>query len=238
MASQPKIRSSQPSEFDAYSGSYNAAVNSALAFTGMKVDFFTRVKMDYLIDIIGTNLPASGAAHVLDVGCGIGYGHPLLIDRIGALTGIDVSEKMIERARELNPRVCYASYGGLELPFPDKNFDVVFAVSVFHHVPLHDRATLVHEIRRVLRPLGVFVIFEHNPRNPFTMRVVNNCEFDKDAVLLDRCVSEALMATAGFQNVSTRFILTIPAVGTVLRSFDRLFSTFPIGAQYYTIGRA
>jgi hypothetical protein len=88
-----------------------------------------------------------------------------------------------------------------------------------------------------LRVAGLFVIFEHNPRNPLTMRVVNSCEFDRDAILLDRTTCESLMARSGFRDIQTRFILAIPAKGRLLRGVDRLFAGAPIGAQYYTIGR-
>jgi SAM-dependent methyltransferase len=237
--STPQNRSEiRPAEFDRYSRSYNEAVNSALPFLGMNVDFFTRVKMDYLVEVIETLGLGASDPEVLDVGCGIGNGHRLLADRMWRLTGIDVSQTCVERARERNPWVQYATYDGVKLPFAGKSFDVVFAVSVFHHVPLADRTALASEIRRILRPAGAFVLFEHNPRNPLTMRAVNNCEFDKSAILLDRRDSEALMATAGFQAIATRFILTVPAIGAVLRAVDRLLGTLPFGAQYYTIGRS
>jgi SAM-dependent methyltransferase len=225
-------------EFDAYSRSYDEAVNKALAFSRLKVDLFTRVKADYLRAIIDRLRPPSSTAEVLDVGCGVGNMHALLFGHVASLAGVDVSEACIETARSRNPWVAYAAYNGIHLPYDDRRFDIAFAACVFHHVPIVDRLALAREIRRVLRPGGIFAIFEHNPLNPLTMHVVNNCEFDKHAVLLDQSVSEALMATAGFQNIATRFILTIPAIGPMLRSLDRLFSTFPIGAQYYTIGRA
>jgi SAM-dependent methyltransferase len=237
MTPTPNAEKSGSSQFDAYSDTYNEAVNSALSFTGMKVDFFTRVKMNYLIDIIQCALPSADAANVLDVGCGVGNAHPLLVDRVGRLTGIDVSQRCIDRARQKNPSVQYATFEGINLPFDDESFDVVFAVCVFHHVPLADRSPLASEIRRVLRFGGLFVIFEHNPRSPLTTRVVNNCEFDQDAILLDRRTSELLMATSGFRNINTHFILTVPAQGRILRALDRLFAPLPIGAQYYTTGR-
>ena len=40
-------------EFDAYDRSYAEAVNDSLAFTGLNVDFFTRVKAGHLIDLMG-----------------------------------------------------------------------------------------------------------------------------------------------------------------------------------------
>ena len=57
MSNSPNPNKGRSSQFDTYSESYNEVVNSALAFTGMKVNFFTIVKMNYLIDIIGGLLP-------------------------------------------------------------------------------------------------------------------------------------------------------------------------------------
>ena len=89
----------------------------------------------------------------------------------------------------------------------------------------------------MLRRNGMFVIFEHNPRNPLTMRIVNNCVFDKDAVLLKPDETESLLATSGHQSVSTRHILTIPSFNGATRKIDRLLGRMPFGAQYFTMGR-
>ena len=50
---------------------------------------------------------------------------------------------------------------------------------------------------RVLRPGGIAAIFEHNPLNPLTRRVVSNCVFDEDAVLLRRRRARGLLRQAG-----------------------------------------
>jgi SAM-dependent methyltransferase len=124
------------------------------------------------------------------------------------------------------------------LPYPGGSFDAASAVCVFHHVPVANRVHLAQDVRRVLRAGGLFAIFEHNPLNPLTMHVVNNCEFDKDAVLLRRRETESLIEKAGFRDVDTRFILTLPAKGRIPRGVDRLFARIPLGAQYFTVGRA
>lgn len=232
---------SQPrpaAEFDAYSESYADAVNRSIAFSGLGVDFFTRVKAEYLVDIIEVLRPPADSAAVLDLGCGIGNYHALLRGRVRRIEGVDVSEACIATARRSHPDVTYSVYDGRSLPQPSGSLDVAFAVCVFHHVPLDARATLVAEARRVLRPGGLFVIFEHNPLNPLTRRAVNNCEFDKDAILLRRAESEKLMRDSGFSDVDSRFILTVPAASAWLRKIDWLFSRIPLGAQYYTAGRA
>jgi SAM-dependent methyltransferase len=209
-----------------------------LSFPGLKVDFFTKAKAAYLEHLILGQLEAPGRASVLDVGCGIGNSLALLTGKFGRLAGVDVSNECIVTAKGRNPEVEYTAYDGLHLPYPDDSFDVVFSVCVFHHISPADRVPLARDIRRVLRRGGIFVIFEHNPRNPLTMRIVNACEFDKNAILLRSIETEGLMRDVGFQDVVSRFILTIPAAGTALRYVDRMFSCLKLGAQYYTFGRA
>jgi SAM-dependent methyltransferase len=231
----PKSRSA---EFDVYDRSYNETVNRALAFSGMRVDFSTRVKVDYLVELVDFLRPPAARAELIDVGCGVANSHPLLAGRIGRLVGVDVSQACIAVAAERNPQNEYRPYDGLNLPYPDASFDAASAVCVFHHIPIERRVGLACDVRRVLRSGGLFVIFEHNPFNPLTVHVVNNCEFDKDAILLKRRETEALLDEAGFRDVNTRFILTLPAAGRVLRIMDKIFAQIPLGAQYFTVGRA
>ena len=227
-----------PAEFDAYDQSYSETVNRAIAFSGLNVDFFTRVKVDYFVQLIETLIPPAARAEVIDIGCGVANSHPLLAERIGRLAGVDVSKACIARAADQNPRNEYRVYDGVSLPYPGGSFDAASAVCVFHHVPVANRVHLAQDVRRVLRAGGLFAIFEHNPLNPLTMHVVNNCEFDKDAVLLRRRETESLIEKAGFRDVDTRFILTLPAKGRIPRGVDRLFARIPLGAQYFTVGRA
>ena len=97
--------------------------------------------------------------------------------------------------------------------------------------------SVVSDIRRALKPGGFIVIFEHNPLNPLTMRVVNRCEFDRDAILLRSTTCEALVKDGRFGRVETRFILNVPPFNRVMRATDARLSKLPIGAQYYTAGQ-
>lgn len=223
-------------EFDPYSSDYKSLVNQSLAFSGLDVDYFTRVKAEYLKDIL-TGTFGTTQVDVLDLGCGIGNYHGLLRPSLRSLTGIDVSTESIKIAGARNVDVTYKAFGGANIPFPDNAFHVVFAVCVFHHVPLAGREKLVADARRVLREGGIFVIFEHNPINPLTMRVVNRCVFDKDAILLKSREAESLLANCGFHDVRSRFILTIPSFNRATRVLDQSFGRLPLGAQYFSLGR-
>jgi ubiquinone/menaquinone biosynthesis C-methylase UbiE len=97
---------------------------------------------------------------VLDLGCGNGR-HAMYFARQGLKTaGIDVSEKAIEWAGE------WARREGLEidfrvgniehLPYEDQSFDAVVSHGVLDHVPMMAARTAAEEVRRVLRPGGLF----------------------------------------------------------------------------------
>jgi SAM-dependent methyltransferase len=103
--------------------------------------------------------PPHGAA-VLEIGFGPGHALEMLaMSRpIGLVAGVDHSPLMVARARRrLNGRRGDAALDlrvgdAGDLPFPDENFDVVFAVNAFHLLP--DRERALAEMAGVLKPGG------------------------------------------------------------------------------------
>jgi ubiquinone/menaquinone biosynthesis C-methylase UbiE len=221
------------SEFDAYADNYDQAVNQSLAFLGVKVDYFTRVKAAYLLDLLRRHFGAAGSIDVLDVGCGIGNYHRLLTGQVGSISGTDVSAECLALAAQRNPSARYSHYDGQRLPYEDGRFDAVFTICVLHHVPPAQRPGFAAEMKRVLKPGGMAVVFEHNPLNPLTRRVVSNCPFDADAVLLGQKEARRLLAGAGLADAESRAILSIPSLGRVSRQLDRMLGHLSLGAQYY-----
>lgn len=223
-------------EFDKYAKNYDDEVNRALGFSGLNVDFFTRIKGQHLLDLLGKYLPDLGAACVLDLGCGIGNYHAFVQPHVKALHGVELSSECLKIAKKINPMVEYTHYDGDIIPFKDNHFDAVFTICVMHHVPPQNWPGFVDEIRRVLRPGGIFAVYEHNPYNPLTRLVVNRCEFDRDAVLLRPAVMRKLMSEAGLSAVTTNSIFTIPPSNAILAAIDAKLSALPFGAQYFAVG--
>lgn len=219
--------------FDAYEGSYSDSVTDSIRFSGLKADFFTRVKADYIKDIAHRHFADPAAVQALDIGCGIGNYHPLLDDFFQSIDGAEVSAASADTARRRNPSVTYSVYDGKTLPYPDESFDLAFTICVMHHVPPPAWPNFVAEMYRVLKPGGLALVFEHNPGNPLTMRAVNNCPFDEDAVLLTRKETADLFRGRGFESLRSGYILTLPAGNRLLRRFDGFFAQLGIGAQYY-----
>jgi trans-aconitate methyltransferase len=63
-------------------------------------------------------------------------------------------------------------------------YDLIFSEGVFHHIPHDEHKNLLMELFALLNPNGKLVVWEHNPLNPFTRKIVNDCTFDQDAVLI------------------------------------------------------
>lgn len=105
-------------------------------------------------DVVLAGLRAALPRQVLDVGCGTGA----LAERISnelrcEVTGVDQSERMVELTAARGIRALVADAG--DLPFDDDTYDAVLAAWMLYHVVDLDRA--LSEIRRVLRPGGVFI---------------------------------------------------------------------------------
>ncbi len=225
-------------QFDPYADSYERAVNRSLGFLPVKVDYFTRVKAGYLLDLLRRRFGETRRLDLLDVGCGTGNLHPLLVDRLGSVAGVDVSRECLARAAQRNPQTRYSHYDGKRLPYDDASFDAVTAICVMHHVAPQQWPAFVAELRRVLKPGGVAVVFEHNPRNPLTRRAVSNCEFDEDAVLLRTGEVARLLAGAGFSGIRSRSILSIPSFSKFTRDIDLILGHLTLGAQYFVLAAA
>ncbi|GFN22064.1 MAG: class I SAM-dependent methyltransferase [Thermoanaerobacteraceae bacterium] len=97
---------------------------------------------------------------ILDIGCGTGNFSLELARRGARVTGIDVSEPMLQRAREKAARegvsIRFLRSDARRLPFPDESFDAVVSVTALEFVP--DLRAALQEAYRVLRAGGRLVV--------------------------------------------------------------------------------
>ncbi|HMN69441.1 MAG TPA: class I SAM-dependent methyltransferase [Bdellovibrionales bacterium] len=226
------------SEFDGYRDIYQNEIDGAVSFVGQGQDFFTKVKGNYILELLAAeNL---STYKVLDVGCGHGLVHGHLISALGSklnLTGIDVAGTVVEVARKNHPGASYDTYEGTRLPYADHSFDMAFTICVMHHVEPGSWSGFLAEMKRVVRPGGLIAVFEHNPLNPLTRRVVNNCPLDENAVLLRASTLTTLLKRTGLSEVRQQFISFTPFGGRFFQWFDRQMGWLPLGAQYFATGR-
>jgi len=110
---------------------------------------------------------------VLELGVGTGKNLPLYPPGV-QVTGIDISPRMLERARSFAARIGATPElrraDAQRLPYADASFDTVTATCVFCSVP--DPVQGLREAARVLRPGGELLLVEHvRPRNPLLGRL-------------------------------------------------------------------
>jgi SAM-dependent methyltransferase len=98
----------------------------------------------------------------LDYGCGVGRLTRAASKRFGECVGVDISDRMVARAREINadhPSCTFVVGNGLDLrDFEAESFDFVYCSLVLQHLPELSRAEhLIAEFLRIVRPDGIAV---------------------------------------------------------------------------------
>jgi len=102
-------------------------------------------------------LPSSG--HVLDAGCGVGKPTSEFLARRGFnVSGVDISKKMIDQARENVPDARFYQRNILTLDFPDSTFDGVVCVYTLWHIPRMNHPTIIRNFHRMLKDDGILVL--------------------------------------------------------------------------------
>jgi SAM-dependent methyltransferase len=223
-------------DFNDYKDRYQKELQSAISFIGQDVDFFTEVKANYLLDVAKRHFGDLKKLRILDVGCGIGLTDSFLTSSFGSLEGVDIAEGVVEKARQANPSGHYQVYDGKSLPFPDDNFDLVFAICVMEYLTPDKWEVFLNEMHRVTRKDGVVAIFQHNPLNPLTRLVLNRCEYDSPHQQVSHSQMKKLFKRMGLSLVDDRFILFFPWRGKIFRNLEYRLGWFPLGAQYYIAG--
>ncbi len=150
-----------------------------------------------------TRALADAHGEVLEVGFGPGLNLPFYPSAVDRLTGIDVNAAMLELVAEAAvpfPFRCEV-LNGEQLPFREASFDC--AVSTWTLCSIRDVRPALGEIRRVLRPGGLFLFVEHGlcPEppvqrwqhwlTPLQRRIGGGCHLNRD-------IAE-LIETSGFE---------------------------------------
>ena len=97
-----------------------------------------------------------GAA-VLDVGCGAGVPVARELSQRFSVTGVDMAETMIDRARQNVPAATFIHKDIMLVDFPPSHFDAVVAFYSIFHLPREEHTELFRRIYRWLKPAGYFI---------------------------------------------------------------------------------
>jgi ubiquinone/menaquinone biosynthesis C-methylase UbiE len=115
---------------------------------------YGRKKIWEIIDSILSSYPPP--QEVLDIGCGTGYNLKILTEKGYHCSGIDASQKMVERAQQDNPGLIITQADARDLPFGNSHFHIVISIEVLRYIPDSEKA--ISEIYRILKRGGIAVV--------------------------------------------------------------------------------
>lgn len=220
-------------QFENFAATYTDACVDALGPFHKKKDFFDRVKVFYMKRWLG--IQDSKPYQILDFGCGTGKLTRFLAKgfKKSTIYAYDISESLLEKAKEVNrqyPNVKFIN------EFGEKNkFDFIIIVNVFHHIKPRLRNRTFEHIKALLKPNGKVIVYEHNPYNPLTQRVVATCPFDTDANLLTKNHFLKIARACKFNIDFASYVLYFPWDAMLFRSCERWLQWLPLGAQYLLV---
>lgn len=109
-------------------------------------------------------LPPLAGLTVLDLGCGYGWHARYAIEQgASRVDGIDLSEAMLARAREMgaDPRLRYIRCALEDFAYPPESYDLVLSNLALHYVA--DLDAIFRLVRQTLRPGGSFCLNIEHP---------------------------------------------------------------------------
>jgi tRNA (cmo5U34)-methyltransferase len=141
--------------FDARAAGYDAYMRDSIFPDAAFAQFYQAMSLP--IERTGESL------NILDLGCGTGLELEVLFQRVpnASITGIDVSETMLERLREKYRahmgQITLMADSYLTMSFGTRTYDYILSALANHHF-LHDtKRELYAKIRAALRPGGKYI---------------------------------------------------------------------------------
>jgi ubiquinone/menaquinone biosynthesis C-methylase UbiE len=161
---------------------------------------------------------------VLDLGCGIGNILIALAERIPfarPAVGVDVSAALIDIGRRevaqagLSDKIDLQVAAATRLAFDEASFDVAVTSHVIKHLDDEALAQTFHEVARVLRPGGRFLLweFKKSPMSALLFISAKATGLPPAFVLRSEATLRAALTQAGFSKVDrvrTGFFLVPP----------------------------
>ena len=223
---------SEPRNFDHFASSYQAEMSDALGRLGGESTYYLAQK----VHLLARELKKSERRRILDFGCGIGLAIPFLIEAFSPdlLVCSDESEESLNILRKEHPDVRALS---IEQVGTDE-FDLVFVANVLHHIKPTVRQRGIQDLCNRLRPGGVIGVFEHNPFNLITQRIVSKCIFDEGVELLRK--SEVLSYFEDSKEMSvvkSGYCLFTPEPLKKVNWIDKYLQWVPFGGQHFVLAQ-
>ncbi len=140
---------------------------------------------------------------VWDFGCGPGNTAAYLRSLGLDISGLDLSERIIEQAKTLHPGICFQPGNILDLAFDDDSIAGVVAFYAIVHFSENQVETAFREVFRVLRPGGIFLFTYHIGEGRIRLDEFLGRKIDIDFMFFPPDFISRCLKGCGFDKVET-----------------------------------
>jgi SAM-dependent methyltransferase len=227
-----KAKKIEKVDFNQYADVYEKTLEEDLKFFGEENSYFAEYKIKLVKDLLN-----SSPINILEYGCGIGRNVRFFKQYFpdANVEACDISDKSLEIAKKENPNVKFHLINDKFINENTGKYDLIFVSCVFHHIEPSLRNEAITNISKLLKNKGSLFIFEHNPYNPVTLKIVKDCVWDADAILLKPKETKELISYAGLKLVKMEYTLFFPAFLKSLRFMENYLKFIPMGGQYFVM---
>ena len=222
--------------FDLYAQTYNEELDHLLAVYGTNYHVFANKRGQVLKNLCVRDFGPEVHPEILDFGCGIGGMIPIIrgLFKKCAYVGFEPSKKSLQIAKKYFEAEGCSFFSDIRCI--DKKFMLIIASGVLHHIVSEaERLNILRLLFSKLQEKGCLVIFEHNPYNPLTRRIVRDCVYDKDAELISQRRLVSLVLKGGGQVLKKGYYTFFPFHNPFSSWLEGLLKWLPFGAQHYML---
>ena len=135
---------------------------------------------------------------VCDIGCGPGQVARYLHERGVAVVGLDLSPRMVELARQLNPGIKFQQGDMAKLKAQDASWAGIVAFYSIIHIPRSEVIAVLSEWRRVLRPGGLALLSFHRGQQEQHVDTLWDQQISLDFTFFECAEMEGYLRQAGY----------------------------------------
>jgi SAM-dependent methyltransferase len=135
---------------------------------------------------------------VYEIGCGPGQVARYLHERGVAVVGLDLSPRMVELARQLNPGIAFQQGDMAKLQAQDASWAGIVAFYSIIHIPRSEVVAVLSEWRRVLQPGGLALLSFHRGQKAQHVDTLWDKQISLDFTFFEGAEMEGYLHKAGY----------------------------------------
>ncbi len=140
-----------------------------------------------------------GLGFACDLGCGPGHVARYLYEHGASVLGINLSSRMVELARKLNPGIEFRQGNMASLDIDDGSWAGIVAFYSLIHLHRPQVVPVLQELCRVLQPHGLLLVAFHQGQEVRHVEDWWGKQVSLDAVFFERDEMEDYLREAGFE---------------------------------------